>query len=78
MTKQKLLFTAIALCAGAFAHAGVIGVHRCVELCCCDRRALRSAALTLPQSTYNFGNGMTYANLAGQSDRITHTGDLRP
>jgi hypothetical protein len=67
MTK-KILFTAIALCAAAFAHAGPIDsidagkfIKPTVE---------RFAGAPVTAAAYDFGNGMTYANLDGTPDLV--------
>ena len=72
---KRLLFTAIALGASAFANAGVIPTFDAANFNAPTVEHF-SGGPVVPQSTYDFGNGMTYANLAGQSDWITHIGNV--
>lgn len=68
MTK-KLLFTAIALCAGAFAHAGTIAVIDASKFV--NPTIERFTDSPVKQATYEFGNGLTYTSLdQGGSDFV--------
>lgn len=69
---KKFVFTALALCAAAFANAGAINaidetgfVNPTVEHFTGD---------LLTAASYDFGNGMTYANLDGTPDLVKTEG----
>lgn len=65
----KLLLTAVALCAGAFAHAGVIGGIDVSNFVAPTVVHFDGDAST--QNTYDFGNGMSYA---GQGNTVNYSG----
>lgn len=70
MNKQ-LLFAIIALCVGAAAHAGPIPAIDSADLTKFVAPTVEHFNTAVdPQNTHDFGNGMTYANLAAQSDSI--------
>lgn len=68
---KKFLFTVVALCAGAFANAGVIQNDNLTFTAPTVEQFNGSKVITQP--TYEFGNGMSYA---GQSDSINYIGDF--
>ncbi len=69
---KKLIFTLIALCAGAMAHAGVVAVTDAGNFAAPTIEHFTGNSVLA--SSYDFGNGMTYANSAGQSDLINYDG----
>lgn len=71
MTK-KLLFTAIALCAGAFANAGTIGIIDASKFI--NPPPEHFTGSDVKQANYSFGNGLTYASLDGGSDLVITNG----
>lgn len=68
----KLLFTVIALCSGALAHAGVI-VNNDPNAFIAPTVAQFKGSDVINLPTYDFGNGMSYA---GQSDSINYIGGV--
>lgn len=69
---KRLLFTMIALCTGAFAHADAI--VSAPEGSFTAPTIERFKGTPVDQSSYDFLNGMTYRNL-GQSDHINYDGN---
>lgn len=72
MTK-KLIFTAIALCAGAFANAGTIGVIDSSKFI--NPTVEHFAGSDVKRANYTFGSGLSYASLGGGSDFVITNGD---
>lgn len=69
---KKIIFTLIALCSGAFAHADIVTVSDTGNFAA--PVVEHFAGDTVLASTYDFGNGMVYSNLVGQSDLINNVG----
>lgn len=71
MTK-KFLFTAIALCAGALANAGILVNNDVGQFV--NPTIEHFADTAVVASSYDFGNGMTYRNVDGNLDLVKNTG----
>lgn len=67
MTK-KFLFTAIALCATAFANAGIVQTTDANNFI--NPTIEHFAGDPVSASSYDFGNGMVYTNLDGTADLV--------
>ncbi len=68
---KNFLFAVIGLCVGACAHAGVVGNISAASFSAPVIEHFDGPSVT--QDSYNFGNGMAYANLAGGADLINFT-----